>query len=130
MADALMPPAVRLAADWLQAQAAVTAAAGKRISYRLTGTYPAIRLTDLGPMGRDEGGALRRIQIECWADDYDIAERLAAAVESVVPEAHGDWPSGYCAGGDVESGPFASPDPASQRFRHQLDVALWLYPTP
>lgn len=129
MADAMMPPALRVVNEWLTAQAAVTDVAGTRISYRLTGTYPAIRLADLGPMARGPEEQLRRIQVECWADDYDVAERLAAAVESVVPEARGQWPSGYCAGGSVEAGPYANPDSASERFRHQLDIALWLYPT-
>lgn len=128
MADALMPPTVRLVADWLQAQAAVAAVVGMRVSYRLTGTYPAIRVADLGPIQRGPEEALRRVQIECWAADYDDAERLAATVESVLPEARGAWPSGYCAGGSVESGPYSNPDETSQKFRHQLDVALWLYP--
>ncbi|MGI8682070.1 MAG: hypothetical protein ACR2JO_08065 [Mycobacteriales bacterium] len=129
MANALMPRTVALVNEWLKAQPAITAVCGKRISYALGGTYPAIRLADIGPITRGPEEALRRIQVECWADDYDTAERLAATVESVLPEAVGAWPSGYCAGGSVESGPFASPDPNSVRYRHQLDVALWLYPS-
>ena len=129
MPNAVMPKTTKLVGEWLKAQSAVSAVVAARVSYRLTGTYPAIRLTDLGPIECGPEEALRRIQIECWADDYDTAENLALAVESVLPEARGTWPSGKCAGGSVASGPFANPDPASQKYRHQLDVALWLYPS-
>ena len=130
MADARIPPVLRVVNEWLKAQGSVTAICGKRISPKLTGDYPAIRLTDLGPMERGPEEHLRRIQVECWADDYATAEDLAAEVERHLLEARGQWPSGYCAGGTVESGPFASPDDTSQRYRHQLDVALWIYPSP
>lgn len=130
MPYAKMPRTLLVVADWLKAQTPVTDIIGKRVSYRLGTTFPAIRLTDLGPIERGPEEALRRIQIECWADDYGTAEDLAAEVERHLPEARSQWPSGYCAGGAVESGPFASPDENSERHRHQLDVALWIYPTP
>lgn len=129
MPHALMPRAALLATQWLQSQTRVTNHVGNRVSYRLGGTYPAIRVTDLGAIERGPEEQLRRLQIECWADDYDKAEAIAAAVESVVPEAAGVWPAGRCAGGAVESGPFSNPDTESEKFRHQLDVALWIYPT-
>lgn len=128
MSNTLMPSAIYVVNEWLKAQPAVVAVCGKRISYTLGSTYPAIRLADVGPIQRGPEETLRRIQVECWADDYDTAERLAAKVEAALPEARGTWSSGYCAGGSVESGPFANPDSNSQRYRHQLDVALWLYP--
>ena len=130
MPDAVMPRAVLMATKWLQAQAAVTALVGQRISYRLGGTYPAIRITDIGTIDRGPEEELRRLQIECYADDYDDAERIAATVVSVLPEARGQWADGYCAGAAVESGPFHNPDPDPERHRHQLDIAFALYPVP
>lgn len=130
MPNAVMPSSVEIVNQWLKAQEPVTDICGKRISYTLTGTYPAIRVTDVGPIERGPEEVLRRIQIECWADDYDKAEQLALRVEAHIPEARGQWPAGYCAGGDVVAGPFANPDQKSQRYRFQLDVGLWLYPTP
>lgn len=129
MADALMPPTVLLVSQALKAQASVTALTG-HVSYRLTGTFPAIRLTDVGTIDRAPEEALHRVQVECWAEEYDDAETLARTVVSVVGDLAGDWPAGYCAGGSVESGPFSSPDDSSARYRHQLDLALWLYPSP
>lgn len=130
MADALMPATLHVVTEALLAQTAVTEKCGNRISYRLGATFPAIRLTDVGTVERAPEEALHRVQVECWAAKYDDAERLAASVVSVVSDLRGDWPSGYCAGGTVESGPFDSPDENSERFRVQLDLALWLYPSP
>jgi hypothetical protein len=125
---ATMPRKVLLVTQWLQSCTPVTEICGTRISYRLDGTYPAIRVADVGPIERGPEEVLQRIQIECWAEDYDTAEQLALAVEAVVATARGEWPAGYCAGGDVDAGPYFSPDPQSERFRHQLDLALWFYP--
>lgn len=128
MPDAKMPRSLKVVNEWLKAQAAVTAIAGKRISYKLDTTLPAIRLTNVGPIQRGPEEALQRIQVECWAATYDDAEDLANTVVAALPEARGQWTSGYCAGGSVESGPFDSPDPNSEKYRQQLDLALWLYP--
>lgn len=130
MPDLVMPRAVLMATKWLQAQSAVTTLVGQRISYRLDGTYPAIRITDVGTISRGPEEELRRLQIECYADDYDVAERIAATVVSVLPEARGTWAGGWCAGAGVESGPFSNPDVDPQRHRHQLDVAFAIYPIP
>lgn len=130
MPDALMPRAALMATKWLQAQAAVTALVGQRISHKLGGIYPAIRITDVGTMARGPEEELRRLQIECFADSYDVAERIAATVVSVLPEARGTWAGGFCAGAGVESGPFYSPDVDPERHRHQLDIAFALYPIP
>lgn len=129
MPDALMPRTALLVSQWLTSQEAVSAIIGHRASYKLGPLYPAIRITDLGPIERGPEEALKRIQIECWAQDYDTAERLAATVESLVDTSHGEWPAGYCAGGSVESGPFPGPDEESGRWRWQLDLGLWLYPS-
>lgn len=128
MPDLKMPPALKVVNEWLKAQTAITNLCGKRISPKLDATLPAIRLTNVGPIERGPEEALQRIQVECWAMTYDAAEDLANTVVSVLPEAHAQWPSGYCAGGSVESGPFDSPDPESEKYRQQLDLALWLYP--
>lgn len=128
MADLLMPRPLAVANEWLKAQEAVTAICGKRISPMLIATLPAIRLTNVGTIERGPEEALQRIQVECWADTYDEAELLALTVVSVIPEARGQWAAGYCAGGAVESGPFDSPAPESEKYRQQLDVALQLFP--
>jgi len=114
--------------QWLKSQARVTDLCGKRIAPKLDPVLPAIRLTNVGPIERGPEEVKWRVQIECWAETYDEAEALALAVVSVVPMARGSWPAGYCAGGSVESGPFDSPDPPSEKFRLQLDVGLWTYP--
>jgi hypothetical protein len=128
MPDLLMPAALKVVNEWLKAQTAITDICGKRISPKLDTVLPAIRLTNVGPIERGPEEALQRIQVECWAASYDDAEKLANTVVSVLPEARGQWTSGYCAGGAVESGPFDSPDLESEKYRQQLDLALWLYP--
>lgn len=130
MADALMPATVKLASEALQAQEAIAAIVGRQVSYRLGKTFPAIRLTDVGTIDRGPEEALNRIQVECWAEKYDDASELARTVVSVVGDLAGEWPAGYIAGGGVEAGPFDSPDDNSERYRVQLDLGLWLYPSP
>jgi hypothetical protein len=130
MADALMPKTVLLVSQALQAQPSVADVVERRVSYRLAKTFPCVRLTDVGTIERGPEEALQRIQVECWADDYDTAEDLSRAVVSVVGDLAGTWPAGFIAGGGVESGPFPSPDDSSERYRHQLDLGLWLYPSP
>lgn len=128
MSDLLMPRPLAVVNQWLKAQAAVTAICGKRIAPFLDTVLPAIRLTNVGTIERSAEEALQRIQVECWAQTYDKAEELALTVVSVLPEARGQWDAGYCAGGTVEAGPFDAPDPDSEKYRQQLDLALWLYP--
>jgi hypothetical protein len=116
-----------IAAEWLKADAGVSSIIVKRIGPVLHSTMPAIRLADLGPINRSTAGDWRLVQVECWAKDYDTAEQLAAAVERATETARGTYTDGYCSGAHVEAGPYANPDPNSERFRHQLDVALLLY---
>jgi hypothetical protein len=125
-----MPPPLLVVKDWLRSVAPVTAVVDTRISHRLPGTFPSIRLTDVGVASRSPEEALHRVQIECWGDDYDVTEDLALEIERHIPEARGAWPNGYCAGGSVDVGPFSSPDQKTGRQRHLLEVVLWLYPTP
>ena len=126
-----MPNPVAVVNAWAKAQSTVTAICGTRISYRLTGTYPAIRLADIGPVERAPGERASRVQVECWADDYDTSVALAAAVDAAVEDGtlRGTWASAPCSGGAVVFGPMAMPDPESTKFRQQLDLELWLYPT-
>lgn len=128
MPDLVMPPPLKVANQWLKAQERVTQLCDKRIAPKLDAKLPAIRLTNVGPVDQGPEEALVRVQVECWAMTYDEAEQLALAVVSVIPEAAGQWPAGYCAGGAVLAGPFDSPDPASEKYRLQLDVGLRIYP--
>lgn len=128
MPDLKMPRSLKVVNEWLKAQTAVTDLCGKRISPKLDTVLPAIRLTNVGPIEQAPEEALQRIQVECWALTYDEAEDVALTVVSVLPEVRGQWTAGYCAGGAVEAGPFDSPDPPSEKYRQQLDLALWLYP--
>lgn len=128
MADLVMPRAVLMATRFLQAQTRITDVVGTRISYKLPTVMPCIRVTDVGVMWRGPEEELRRLQVECYALDYDTAENLANRVVSVLPDARGAWADGYCAGAAVESGPFANPDVDPEKFRHQLDIAFAIYP--
>lgn len=128
MADLVMPRAVLMATRFLQAQARITDVVSTRISYKLHATLPAIRITDIGVMWRGPEEELRRLQIECFALNYDDAENLANRVVSVLPDARGEWADGYCAGAGVEAGPFSNPDVDPEKFRHQLDIAFAIYP--
>lgn len=130
MPGRVMPDPVDVGVDWLQAQTRVTDLVGKRISYRLGKLYPAIRLTDLGAIEAAAEEATHRLQVECWADDYETASSIARAVMSVLSDAAGQWSTGYCMGAGWLGGPFSSPDIDSERHRHQLDVALVIAPTP
>lgn len=132
MTDAPLTRPLKAVTAWLRTITAVTDVVDKRISWRLTGTYPAIRLTDLGPMGRTAAGDWRRVQIECWDGDYDVAEKLAADIAANADTgrgARGTWAGIYCAGSSVVLGPLSSPDQSSERSRHLLDVAFLLYPS-
>lgn len=128
MADLVMPRAVLMATRFLQAQARVSDVVGTRVSYKLAATYPCIRVTDIGVMWRGPEEEVRRLQLECFALDYDTAENLANRVVSVLPDAPGEWADGYCAGAAVEAGPFSNPDIDTEKFRHQLDIAFAIYP--
>lgn len=130
MTNAKQPDPLPVVATWLKNQPAVTAVIAKRVAPYLTGAYPAVRLADVGPRDRGPEEALNRVQIECWADDYDSASDLARVIERHVPELRGAYAGAWCAGGAVALGPFASPDTSSNRYRHILDVELWLYPAP
>lgn len=128
-ADPVLPKGVLLVSQWLcSIEAVVDVIEDRKPSYRLGATYPQIRLVDVGPMERCAGEVKRRIQVECWAEDYDTAEDLALVIEAEIPTIRGQWPAGYCAGGGVESGPRSSPDDQAKKFRHLLDLGVWLYP--
>lgn len=123
---------LKIVRDWLRSLDAVTDLVEKRISWKLTGAYPAIRLADLGPMNRSAAGDWRRVQVECWAQDYDDAEQLAAVIAAAADtsSARGAWANGYCAGSTVVLGPLSSPDQQSERSRHLVDVAFLLFSEP
>lgn len=130
MATAKMPNAVWLVSTWAKSRPTITALVSKRISHQLGATFPAIRLADVGPRDRAPEEALNRVQVECWADDYDTADDIARTVESEVDSLRGSYPTvgAFCAGGSVALGPFASPDESSARYRFLLDLELWVYP--
>lgn len=133
MGDMKMPNPLWVVNDWIKA---LNTAAGNRVAPKLPGTMPAIRIANVGPRDRGPEEHLARVQVECWADDDDAAANLAATVEAGVPDLAGTYPYptdgvyAHCAGGGVAAGPFAAPDPNSQRYRYILDVELWLYPLP
>ena len=128
----MVPNPVKTFTRWAQAQPSVTALCSNRVSYRLEGTYPAIRVTDVGPVERAPGERFNRVQVECWAADYDSAFSLASAVDQAIQDGtlRGVWGGQPCAGGAVVSGPFANPDETTQKFCHTFDVDMWLYATP
>lgn len=125
-----LPDPIRVVNAWAKTRPSITNLVAKRISHELEGVYPAIRLTDLGPSDRSPDEWRFRVQVECWADDYDTARSAAAAVNREVEAGtlQGTWLGAFCAGGAVTLGPFASPDQKTGRHRHLLELGLWLYP--
>lgn len=120
---------VKVLIDHYQGKPAVTDVVALRISDRLAGTYPAIRVTPIStrPGIPDEDGAL--VQIECWADDDRDADDLARTVRFELTGLRGPHPAAnaWCAGYDDPT-QFRSPDQKTGRSRTIVQTRLYLYP--
>jgi hypothetical protein len=112
----------------LAAQSTLTALT-PRIGTRLSGTYPAIRITLVGDSGDDgEGRRFVAFQVEFWADDDATASLMARTFESCRLDIRGSSAGGYLALTDVNS---VTPgyDDTSERVRYFADVSgviTWL----
>jgi hypothetical protein len=103
---------------------------GNRISTRLSGTYPAIRVTLLGGPDRPvDNTGQPEFQVECWGNGVGPAEEIEASdIARAVDAAVDDLPGTYTAGRIVAAyrigGIIHSPDPSTSRQRYIVQVGL------
>jgi hypothetical protein len=119
----VLPDAEALLIAALAAQTAIATPVGGRISTRLSGTYPAIRVTLLGGVGRIVDGTLEAdVQWEVWGDDSPTAETVASdiarAIEAAVPLLAGVYGPGTIRGASSSGYIIHSPDSVTARERY------------
>lgn len=126
-----MPPdAEALLIQALKAQPEVATLCGGRIGTRLGTTYPAIRVTLLGGLGRSVAGTRwATLQWESWGNGTDsVAEHQASdlgrAVEGVVEQLAGVYASGHITSAWLDGLMSHSPDPTSNRERYLGSIGL------
>lgn len=127
--EPVTPDAVAGLGTFLRGHAAVSAIAGQRVSTRLSGTYPAVRLALVGGDPSELwGGADATVQVECWStlDDEATGYQLARTVVAAVSDARGIPVTGGYLLDATASEPFASPDPDTNRARFIVTVTVSL----
>jgi hypothetical protein len=125
------PDSVGCVIDFIRRQsdmAALVGGASPRVSTRLSGTLPAIRVTlvDGGPDTTGEfGGAHPTVQVECWANDPATADLMMRTFTAALPQVKGGtWGGVYVSGARVDLGPIMSDDPDTTAYRQLTDVIL------
>jgi hypothetical protein len=131
----LLPDAEALLIAALKAQPSVTALCGGRVGTRLSGTYPAIRVTTLGGGESVADTGSPDLQVECWGDGTGSAAEtqasdLARTVHSVGGSLRGVFGPGTVVGSWTYGLPLHSPDPTTARERYIVTVGITLQPTP
>ncbi len=118
----------------------VTSRVANRISPRLQGPQPQIRLAGAGgQVGPHPGQARPRVQVECWGPgglgaaagspvDDGSAAALAFAVLDELPTGTVTLPAGVVVDAYPDGLPFASDDPSTGRARWILPLRLDLHP--
>ena len=107
---------------------------GNRISTRLSGTYPAIRITLLGGPDRAmESTGQPELQVECWGNgsgpsDETQALEIARNVEGFATSLAGSYGPGRIVGAYTLGGILHSPDASSGRERYIVQVGLVTQP--
>lgn len=118
----------------LRAQVPVSSLVGNRIGTRLSGVYPAIRVTLVGgPPRRVENTAVPDLQVECWGPGADgpseaVASNAALAVEAAVSKLPGVYTAGTICGASTSGFIFHSPDGTTSRERYIVTVSLLVQP--
>lgn len=124
------PEAVGIAA--LRSRPAVAALVAGRVSTRLSGTYPALRVTLTAGARRPVTGTARPVlQIEAWGENAGPAGEAQASdlIRTVENETEaGSLAGSYAAGAVVacwvETVPFHSPDINRERYIMQLGLLV------
>lgn len=126
----LLPSAEALLIAALREQPPVTAICGTRIGTRLSGTYPAIRVTTLGGGESVEGTNSPDLQVECWGNGGDPAAEIQASelsrvVHSVaLSSLRGAYGAGIIVGSWCYGGPLHSPDASTSPARERYIVTV------
>ena len=131
-----LPSAEGLLVTAYRARPTVTSLCGSRIATRLSGTYPAVRITLLGgPTRVVENTAQPELQVECWGNGSSTtaeleASDLALAVEAATPQLPGTYPAGIIAAAWVIGGILHLPDTSTTtvRERYILTVGITTQP--
>lgn len=129
----LLPDAEALLIAALKARPEVVALCGGRVGTRLSGTYPAIRVTTLGGGDAVTDTGTPNVQVECWGNGTDsTAEHQASDMARTVHAAAGGLAGTYAPGRVVGSWTFGlplhSPDPTTFRERYIVTVGLTMQP--
>jgi hypothetical protein len=129
----ILPDAEALLIAALKSQPAVTNLCGGRIGTRLSGTYPAIRITTLGGGESVTDTGSPDLQVECWGDGTGSAAEtqasdLARTVHSVGGNLRGMYGPGTVVGSWTYGLPLHSPDPGTSRERYIVTVGITCQP--
>lgn len=107
---ALLPSAAGLLVAGLKADPDLTAIHGGRVGTRLNATLPAIRIQRIGGSPSELWEDRPLMQVDCWATDEGMADRLVRTVVAALPSLRGTYPTGRVYTYEIESGPFWAPD--------------------
>lgn len=128
----LLPDAEALLIAALKAQTSVSSLCGGRVGTRLSGTYPAIRVTLLGGPARVvENTAQPELQVECWGngaggDAETQASDLARNVEAAVLVLRGTYGPGTITGAWTVGLILHAPDASTSLVRERYIVTVGL----
>lgn len=126
----VLPDAEALLIQALKATPEVSILCAGRIGTRLSGTFPAVRVTLLGGPPRPvTGTGSPNLQVECWGNGTDSAAEhqaldLARAVEAAVESLPGVYTSGRIVAAWSLSDLIHSPDSGTSRERYLAQVGL------
>lgn len=132
----ILPDAEALLVAALRARSSVASLCGGRVGTRLSGVYPAVRVTLIGGASRAVVNTGRpELQVECWGNGPDgVAEvqasDLARAVEAALPTLVGVYGPGVIAGAATSGGVLHSPDGSTGRERYIVQASLVTQPVP
>lgn len=107
---ALLPSAAGLLVAGLKADPDLTAIHGGRVGTRLNATLPAIRVQRIGGSPSELWEDRPLMQVDCWATDEGMADRLVRTVVAALPTLRGTYPTGRVYTYEIESGPYWAPD--------------------
>ena len=131
MPTPVLPDVEALLGSFLRNHPELTPIHQGRVATRLSGTYPAIRVSLIAVRPTQIlGEYLPELQVECFADDQGVASLLARKASAAMADVIGAYPEGAVRGHDLVFGPFWSPDATTQRPRYLFDVLLLAYPNP
>lgn len=101
-----------------------------RASTKLSGTYPALRISRVGGVQLQSWQDFPELQIDCWADEQVEAAELVRLVVAVMADINGEHPTGWVRGFDWTLGPLWAPSEDGRLARYIVSVRPMLYALP